>query len=121
MAKEWVCVPEMGTPSNLPARTLDVASKPPTWAYLLAENPPSGPCARRSPNLTHLGRRRATGVALAEAEGRQEVQDLVQAGEDCKGSAEGVLAEEELEVRRTPVLARLPVGVRHGDLGFQRP
>ena len=62
MTKEWVCVPEMGTPSNLPARTLDVASKPPTWAYLLAENPPLGPCARHSPNSAHLGRRRAAGV-----------------------------------------------------------
>ena len=55
-------------------------------------------------------------TALTEAEGRQEVQDLVQAGEDRKRSAEGILVEEELEVRRTPVLTRLPVGVRYGDL-----
>ena len=88
MTKEWVCVPEMGTPSNLPARTLEVASKPPTWAYLLAENPLSGPCARHSPNSTHLGRRRAAGVALAGAEGRKEVQYLVKAVEDRKGSAD---------------------------------
>ena len=88
MTKEWARVPEMGTPSSLPVRTLDMVSKTPTWAYLLAKNPPSGPCARRSPNSTHVAGWRVAGGALAEAEGRQEVQDLVQAGEDRKGSAD---------------------------------
>ena len=32
-----------------------VAWNPPTWLYLDAEKPPSGPWARRRPNSTHLG------------------------------------------------------------------
>jgi hypothetical protein len=51
--KECAIVPDNGILYSMPASTLEVPSKPPKYEYLEALMPPSGPCARRSPNSTH--------------------------------------------------------------------
>ena len=47
---EWAWVPRTGMPNRRPARTFEVPAQPPRYADRDAVSPPSGPCARRSPN-----------------------------------------------------------------------
>ncbi len=50
MTRECAIVPLTSIPKSLPAITFDVPLNPPKCEYLDADNPPSGPCARRKPN-----------------------------------------------------------------------
>ena len=50
MTQLWAKVPATWMPSHFPASTLEVPLHPPMYAARLAENPPSSPGARRSPN-----------------------------------------------------------------------